>query len=429
MFIQITLFAVSLLLIFSLFIFNRQLGKVRRREEGLIQNLKRTRHELQHQISGLDKLIGTLVNMHKFSINFAGDITKKEMSSEILDQILQLVSADIGSIMLMEKENSELVITASRGLSVEIVEQTRLKIGQGIAGMVAQNAHPIFVENIETDSRFARSNRSHYPAPSFICVPLKVQNKIVGVLNVNSHGTPNQLKERDLRLLTILADQTAISLDNLEMYQDLQQLYMQTIQTLVQAIDAKDSYTKNHLSRATYYARAVAKEMHLPSIMVKNIEWAALMHDIGKIGISEQILNKPGPLTKEEMDIIRTHPGIGERIVAPISFLSDVTPMILYHHERYDGKGYPEGLIGDEIPLGSRIVSIIDSYDAMTSDRPYRRSLGRESAVIEMQKCSGTQFDPKVVEVFLKVLDKEKTDGATESEKFDIQSVVRPQTS
>lgn len=405
---EILLSVVIVLLVIILFIYAHQLRKVRRREQGYIFNLEKSRRQLQQQISGLDNLITTLINIHEFSINVAANVSQKDMAEALLEQILKSLSVETGSIMLIEKEKVELIIVASRGLSKEVVEQTRLKIGQGISGMVAQNARPIFVENIETDSRFSQTNRPHYTTPSFISVPLKIKNKIIGVVNVSNKKSPSELTERDLRLLTILADQAAISLENLELYQNLQQLYMQTIQTLVQAIDAKDAYTKNHLNRATYYARAVAKEMHLPETMVRNIEWAALMHDIGKIGISEQILNKPGSLTVEERGVVRAHPVIGERIIAPVSFLADVSPLILYHHERYDGKGYPEGLIGEEIPLGSRIVSLIDAFDAMTSDRPYRRALTKKEAIEEMEKSSGTQFDPRVVQIFLKILEREE---------------------
>ena len=144
--------------------------------------------------------------------------------------------------------------------------------------------------------------------------------------------------------------------------------------------------------------------MRLPQAIIRHIEYAALMHDIGKIGIDEQILRKAGKLTAQETDIIKKHPTIGNRIISPVTFLAPVAPMVLYHHEWYDGNGYPEGLAGEEIPLGSRIVAVIDAYDAMTSDRPYRKAMSKERAISELQKGSGSQFDPQAVEVFVKIL-------------------------
>ena len=142
--------------------------------------------------------------------------------------------------------------------------------------------------------------------------------------------------------------------------------------------------------------------------MIRHIEYAALMHDIGKIGIDEAILHKPGKLTPEEREIIKKHPEIGNRIIAPVAFLSPVAPMVLYHQEWYDGQGYPDGLAGEEIPLGARIVAVIDAFDAMTSDRPYRKALSRDIAVGELNKGANTQFDPKVVNAFIEVLREEE---------------------
>jgi HD-GYP domain-containing protein (c-di-GMP phosphodiesterase class II) len=180
------------------------------------------------------------------------------------------------------------------------------------------------------------------------------------------------------------------------------------VQTLARAIDAKDSYTHDHADRARYYARRIGVRLNLPEPMIRHIEYAALMHDIGKIGIDETILHKPGKLTNEEREIIKKHPAIGNRIIAPVAFLSPVAPMVLYHQEWFNGQGYPEGLSGEEIPLGARIVAVIDAYDAITSDRPYRRALPRDVAVAELKKGAGSQFDPKVVNAFLEVLQEEE---------------------
>jgi len=306
--------------------------------------------------------------------------------------------------MLLNHEVNELTIAASRGLSDEVVQTTRLRFGEGVAGRVVQTGKAIFVEDIETDARFMRSNGPNYSSKSFISVPLRVKNRIIGVLNVNSPEKQRIFEERDVRLLTILADQAAITLENIELYDNLQNFYLEMVQTLARAIDAKDSYTHEHADRARRYARLIGKKLMLPEAMIRHIEYAALMHDIGKIGIDETILHKAGKLTPEERDIIKKHPAIGNRIIAPVAFLSPVAPMVLYHQEWFNGQGYPEGLIGEEIPLGARVVAVIDAYDAITSDRPYRKALSKQVAIEELNKGAGSQFDEKVVKAFLEIL-------------------------
>ncbi|MBQ4178182.1 MAG: HD-GYP domain-containing protein, partial [Elusimicrobia bacterium] len=212
----------------------------------------------------------------------------------------------------------------------------------------------------------------------------------------------------DLKLITILADQAAMRLDNIELFNNLQSFYFEMVQTLARTIDAKDAYTYDHADRARKYAKAIAVKMNLPYTIVRNIEYAALMHDIGKIGIADNILLKKEKLTEKEIKMLRTHPIIGNKILAPVKFLSPVAPMVLYHQEWYDGSGYPEGLAKEEIPLGARIVAVIDAYDAMTSDRPYRKALPIKTAVKELKEGAGTQFDPKIVDIFINILKEEK---------------------
>jgi HD-GYP domain-containing protein (c-di-GMP phosphodiesterase class II) len=192
-------------------------------------------------------------------------------------------------------------------------------------------------------------------------------------------------------------------LHNMDLFDSLQTFYLEMVQTLARAVDSKDAYTHEHSDRARVKARKVALEMSLPEQMVRYVEYAALLHDIGKIGIDEAILLKPGKLTPEEYEQMKKHPIIGHQILSPVKYLGPVAQMVLYHQEWYDGRGYPEGLKGEEIPLGSRIVAVLDAWDAMTSDRPYRKALGREVAVGELKKGAGTQFDPRVVDTFLRL--------------------------
>jgi HD-GYP domain-containing protein (c-di-GMP phosphodiesterase class II) len=354
-----------------------------------------------------------LVGIHEFGMTATGILSKEELNTLVIDSACKLMRTNAGSLMLLNRESNDLSIVASRGVMQEVIEASRVRLGDGISGKVAQSGKPILVEDIETDIRFQRENSKRYPSKSFISVPLRVKNRIIGVLNINSPDSERTFRERDVRLLTILADQAAITLENIELYDDLQHFYLEMVQTLARAIDAKDSYTHDHADRARTYARLIGKRLGLPEAMIHHIEYAALMHDIGKIGIEENILHKPGKLTVEEREIIKKHPAIGNRIIAPVAFLSPVAPMVLYHQEWYNGQGYPEGLVGEEeeIPLGARIVAVIDAYDAMTTDRPYRKALSRDVAFEELTKGAGSQFDPKVVKAFMDVLiseDKEK---------------------
>lgn len=192
-------------------------------------------------------------------------------------------------------------------------------------------------------------------------------------------------------------------------HNELQKLYQGLVVSFANAIDAKSKWTAGHSERVTNYALAIAKEMGVDGGNLELLRTAGLLHDIGKIGTYDAILDKPGKLTGEEFELVKRHPLQAEMILSPIKGLEEVIPIIRSHHEKLDGTGYPDGLKGDEIPLLSKILCVVDSYDSMTSDRPYRPSPGREYAISELKRCSGTQFDHKVVEAFLRVLEKEET--------------------
>lgn len=186
---------------------------------------------------------------------------------------------------------------------------------------------------------------------------------------------------------------------------DLSELFYKTIKSIAQALDAKDKYTHGHSMRVTLYSLALAKAMKLPDDLLEEIETTGLLHDIGKIAIPEKILLKPGKLTCEEYEVIKTHPELGEKLVHGIEKLKLISNWLKSHHERFDGKGYPDGLLGEEIPISSRIIAIADTYDAMTSNRAYRNALSHEEAIAEIIKCSGSQFDPKLAALFVNIKD------------------------
>lgn len=196
-----------------------------------------------------------------------------------------------------------------------------------------------------------------------------------------------------------------LSNSKIHILQDLSELFYKTIKSIAHALDAKDEYTHGHSMRVTLYSLALAKIMNLSDDLLEEIETTGLLHDIGKIAIPEKILLKPGKLTVEEYEIIKTHPELGEKLVNGIEKLKLVSNWLKSHHERFDGKGYPEGLKGEEIPISSRIIAIADTYDAMTSNRAYRKALSHEEAMAEIKLCAGTQFDPKLADIFVNLGD------------------------
>lgn len=185
--------------------------------------------------------------------------------------------------------------------------------------------------------------------------------------------------------------------------QDLSELFYKTIKTIAFALDAKDKYTHGHSTRVTVYSLALAEKLNLQDDLLEEIETAGLLHDIGKIAIPEKILLKPGKLTDEEYEVIKMHPELGEKLITSIDKLNKISLWLKSHHERYDGTGYPEGLAGEAIPISARIIAIADTYDAMTSDRAYRKALSHEVAIAEIQECSGTQFDPHLAQLFIDI--------------------------
>ncbi|MFA5160687.1 MAG: HD domain-containing phosphohydrolase [Elusimicrobiales bacterium] len=348
----------------------------------------------------LDALLEGLMNIHATDLA-AGTGGVAVLCQTALDSACELTGSKRGSLMLFDDISCELKITASRGIAPSVAQTLRLKPGEGAAGLAFETGESIIIREPKKHPAYiGYCGRSDQKEP-IVSLPIRTRNKVFGVMNL--HLPPGPLPDGDcrIRLLCVLAGKTAASLENMHLNDSLQNFYIEMVETLARVIDAKDSYTHDHAGRARRKARRIAQELRLAPSAIRHVEYAALLHDIGKIGVSEVVLRKPGKLTAAEFDEIRRHPVIGWQILSPVTFLSQVSQMVLYHQEHFDGRGYPEGLAGKAIPLGARIVSAIDAWDAMVSDRPYRRAMSREDAVKEMRRCSGAQFDPDVVKTFL----------------------------
>lgn len=321
----------------------------------------------------------------------------------LLISVLKTLEADMGSVMLLDEESGELTIKAAQGLSEWIIKETRLKLGEGIAGWVAKEGEPLIVNDVSEDKRF-RATVKREELCSALCVPLKIKGKVIGVLNVGT-TCPGEFTLEDLQLLSTLASQAAIVIENARLFGEMEQLYFDTVRAFAAAIEAKDPYTHGHSERVATYAVAIAEAMGLREEEVQNVQAAALLHDVGKIGVGEGILNKATRLTREEFELVKTHPLVATQIVEHVPLFKDILPSILHHHERYDGNGYLDGLEGERIPLGARILAVADAFEAMTSERPYRKPLPLDEALSELKRSSGTQFNPQIVDVFCKVIE------------------------
>jgi HD-GYP domain-containing protein (c-di-GMP phosphodiesterase class II) len=207
--------------------------------------------------------------------------------------------------------------------------------------------------------------------------------------------------EKKMRLLAGIADQAQLAIANAGSFESLERTFFETVEALANALEAKDEYTSSHARSITDMVLEVGAELGIEGKDLKRLELAALFHDIGKIGIPSDIIRKPGPLNDAEWEIMKTHPELGEMILTPIDRLADVRPIVRACHEHYDGSGYPDALSADDIPIESRIILCCDAYDAMTTDRPYRKRLSHEVAIARLKEASGTQFDPTVVLAFL----------------------------
>ncbi|MEJ7602527.1 MAG: HD domain-containing phosphohydrolase [Kofleriaceae bacterium] len=268
-------------------------------------------------------------------------------------------------------------------------------------------------------SRYFTESSAPNELTSFLAVPLQVRGSMVGVLDVFSFTPGKKFDEGHRKMLSVLASRAASAIDNARLYGELrysndsltkanlslEEMFQQTVAGFAQALEESDMYTRGHSERVAVYTEVLARGLTLPDAEIRRMVQAGVMHDVGKIGVRYDMLNKPGKLTPEEVAVFRQHPEKGKRILEPVPCLHALIDGCWCHHEWYDGGGYPRGLAGDQIPLVGRIVAIADAYDAMTSDRAYRRALPHEVAVGEIERCSGTQFDPELSEAFVRFIE------------------------
>jgi HD-GYP domain-containing protein (c-di-GMP phosphodiesterase class II) len=333
--------------------------------------------------------------LYDFSEKAASCLDSKEISRFVISEAKRLIKADNISVMLSNDDSDAFEVITHNGKETYSEEMARLQ--EGVAVSVMETGKAEIINDIKSDSRYA-SNMDDLISVMF--APLKVKDKSIGVVKLGSRSRMEYSAE-DLKLFTSLASQTAVAIENARLYENLKDAFIATVHTLAETIEKRDPYTGGHTKRVMQYSLAIGRASGLSDDEMRRLELAAVLHDIGKIGVRDSVLLKNGRLTDEEFEEIKKHTIYGEEILNHIKHFKNAIAGVKYHHERYDGRGYPDGVKGEDIDITARIIAIADTFDAMTTDRPYRKGLSLETAFEELKRCSGTQFDPELVNAFL----------------------------
>ncbi len=355
------------------------------------------REEIDHLSRNLGGTYEELSLVYRLSGQMKVTQSPREFFRGLCGEVREVINMSAAAVVLYPREGrDELDLVVLDG-SVDLnAPQVRLLAATQLAERLEGN-RPV------VDNRFAPAGGCGIAAgaiANLIAAPLVTDKSAMGML-IGMNKGDGDFDSPDLKLLNSIANQASIYLANNRLYGELEELMLGALHALTASIDAKDPYTCGHSRRVALISRRIAQEIGLSDAEVQRIYLSGLLHDVGKIGVPEGVLCKPGRLTDEEYDSMKRHPGIGANILSGIRALEDVLPGIFTHHERPDGRGYPQGLAGDAFPLQGRIVGLADGFDAMTSNRTYRKALSLETVVAEIRRCAGAQFDPHLVEVFL----------------------------
>lgn len=377
--------------------------------------------ELEQKNTNLEKAVERLSTLYKVGLAINSTIDIDRLFNLIVRTISTTLNASIGYIILYDPKDQLLNVTNLIGNGKMLAPRKAIPMkDSGVSAWVIRNRQPILIKDINQTPQFDRFSDLGYERKTLICAPLMLKDEIIGTISVINKNDNTQFTNDEMDMLSTIAAQASIAIKNATLYDEQQQTYLNTIQALVSAIEASDSYTRGHSERVTRYSLELGKRMNLPQNRLQILERAAILHDIGKIGVDLSLLHKEGKLTPGDIRELQQHPAIGMHILEPISFLQEVRVCIGQHHERYDGMGYPNRIKKEEQLLESRILSVADSFDAMTTDRPYRKGLSLESAIQELQDNSGTQFDPDIVSIFTQLVE--------EGTFFNPHFPFRPQT-
>ena len=376
---------------------NEELSQNKKKLEKLSNQLE---EKVRFRTSELEKSKDQLSVLYQVSRTISSTLKLDDILQTILDFSIKISGAGRGSIMLLDKKKRIFFIKIPYDKGERNIDKITFAENENTIGWVVENKKYLYIEDLENDKHFSKIKIIHRRIKQLLIIPIIVEDKVIGVINLEN----TSLNPDTIDLLRSFSEGAAVAINNAHLYQKIQDSYFEIAKALAQAIEAKDPYTHGHSARVVEYTVLIAQKLDLQEEEKELLKYAAMLHDIGKIGVRGIVLNNPKGLTGEEYDEIKKHPLVGESIIKPIELLQPIRPLIRHHHEWYNGKGYPDGLSGENIPLGARILAVADAYDAMKSDRPYRKALTDETVIRELKRGSGTQFDPEIVEIFLETL-------------------------
>lgn len=334
-----------------------------------------------------------------------------EIVARTAREAADLAKSQYGFVCLLEGDGRELILKATFDLVKNHPGHHNRRVDDGYLVRVAVACEAVSAKLRERPLSTVLGVRGAQGPAALVSVPMRVRGEAIGVVSAVRHPSLSGFSDGEVALLQELADQAAMAIDQAGLFarvrqhaNDLETSYDTTLRALMAALDTKDATTEGHSERVARLTVAVAREMGVPEERLLDIERGALLHDVGKIGVPDSVLRKPGSLDKDEWEAMQKHPLLAALMVSKVDFLEGTLPILLYHHERYDGSGYPFGLAGDKIPLEARIFAIVDSYDAMTSERPYSQAMSPQDALREIRAQAGAQFDPEVVQAFEAVI-------------------------
>ncbi|MDK1119416.1 MAG: HD domain-containing phosphohydrolase [Anaerolineae bacterium] len=329
---------------------------------------------------------------------------------EVMDTVIDLMRAERGFLMLRDHEG-ELTIEAARAIDQIDLKWDNFSLSKTIVHQVAETSEPVLTTNAQEDPRFeSQKSVLEHNLRSVLCVPLKSKDEVIGVIFVDSRVKTGLFKADDLEMLSAFANQATVAIENARLFDSLQgankelkDAYINTLKGWALALEMRDRETEGHTTRVTALTLKLAKKIGVKENDLEHIEQGALLHDIGKFAITDNILLKRGDLTSAERKIMEYHPKYAKEMLEKIDFLLPAIDIPYHHHEKWDGSGYPQGLMGEEIPFSARIFAIVDVWDALTSDRPYRKPMQPKEVRRIIREKSGSHFDPKVVDSFLEI--------------------------
>lgn len=371
-----------------------------------IENSFRLEEEIEDLSAEIVNLYQELSLIYSLSSKLGSELDIRAICEQVIDEISNALEVKTIIIMLLNEKTGMLSVQTCTGLEMEAIVNIKVDASTEPFARIFSKKEAMVI----TDE--AATNPLPFPLKTSLCVPLVTDNRNIGLLIVSDKMSGKEFRTPEIKLIDALSGEIASAIKKAQLYERINRLFISTVDALASAIDAKDPYTYGHSRRVAQISSDICREIGMSSDEINSTKLAALLHDIGKIGTPEHILQKPGRLQLGEIEKIKEHPLQGAQILSTIDELKDVVDWIKHHHERYDGKGYPDCKAAEDIPLQSRIISIADSYDAMTSDRPYRKGMDPTKVLDIMNDLTGSQYDPELFRAFKAVFIQNRFDGS-----------------